>query len=75
MLYTATVPLLPEMGQSSGPRGQFRDHVVNQEQESPECTHRHSQDLAKSSLGNELPEGHGFIMSTTQVNEERDCTC
>lgn len=24
---------------------------------------------------NELPEGHRFILSTTQVNKERNCTC
>lgn len=29
MLYTVTIPSLPEMGQRSGPRGQFRDHVMN----------------------------------------------
>lgn len=45
------------------------------EPESPEYTHRCSQDLGKSSLGNELPEGPRFLMSNIQVHKERDCTC
>lgn len=42
---------------------------------SPRVAHRHSQGFPRSSLGNELPYRPRFIMSTTQLNRERDCTC
>lgn len=45
------------------------------ESEGPEYTHRHSRGLARSSPSDELPEGHRFILSPTQVNKERNCTC